>query len=233
MKENLVLLPALMCDDRLYAHQIKILESKYDIRVFTFKNADNITDAARQVLEVMGDAQFHAAGISMGGYIAMELMRHTDNIQSLALINTSFYEDTLEKKAQRFMQIEEAQAINDLQFKALNDKIIKSYLHEVSYKKTSLLDKMAKQIGRLGFINQQKLILSRKSSVEDFQYYNIPTLIIGGKQDTITPLSIMEEMVSNLRNGTMASIDNCGHLSPLDQPEALTAILELWLRKQA
>jgi pimeloyl-ACP methyl ester carboxylesterase len=233
MKPNLVLLPALMCDERLFAHQIKTLESACNITVFTFTNVDNIVEAAEQILEEMDGEKFHVVGISMGGYIAMELMRHTDTIQSLALLNTNFYEDNLEKKALRFMQIEEAQAITDLQFKAINNDVVNSYLFEANYKKTALLEKMAKSVGRLGFINQQKLILSRKSSVEDFQHYNIPTLIVGGKQDIITPVALQEEMVNNLKDGALTTIDNCGHLSPLDQPEALSAILEMWLRMVA
>ncbi|MDR0484596.1 MAG: alpha/beta hydrolase [Alphaproteobacteria bacterium] len=231
MKKNLVMLPALMCDERLFEHQIQMLEPYFNIKVFTFKDIDNIKNAAKYIVEEMGDEKFHVCGISMGGYIALELMRHTENIESLVLINTSFYEDNLEKKAQRFMQIEEAMAVNDFQFKPLNDNIIKAYLHNASYKKTSLLEKMAKDIGRLGFINQQKLILSRKSAVEDFQYYNIPTLIVSGSQDIITPTFIHEEMVNNLKDGTLVSIDNCGHLSPLDQPEALSAVLELWFKR--
>ena len=89
---------------------------------------------------------------------------------------------------------------------------------------------MAKNIGRLGFINQQKLILSRKSSVQDFQYYDVPALIVSGSMDSITPPSLHEEMVENLKKGTLVTIDNCGHLSPIDQPEALSAVLECWLK---
>lgn len=230
MKKKLVMLPALMCDDRLYDHQIKSLESFCDIEVFAFKDVDNTFEASQIILDQIGDEHFHLLGTSMGGYIAMELMRHTKNIDSLMLINTNFYEDSVEKKAQRFMQIEEAKDLLDSQFKAINKDIVSNYLYNLSYPKESLLKDMAKNIGRLGFINQQKLILSRKSSVEDFQYYNIPTLIVSGSKDVITPTSLHEEMVANLKKGTLVSIDNCGHLSPIDQPEALSAVLECWIK---
>ncbi len=230
MNKKIVMLPALMCDDSLYSHQIKILSKFCDIKVFTFKDVDNTLDASSIILEELGDKKFHVIGTSMGGYIAMELMRNTKNIESLCLVNTNYYEDSIEKKAQRFAQIEEAQTLIDSKFRAINNDIANNYLHNVSYQKVYLLKEMANNIGRLGFINQQKLILSRKSSVEDFQYYDIPTLVVSGHQDVITTPELHLEMVNNLKKGTLVTIDNCGHLSPIDQPEALSALLECWIK---
>lgn len=230
MIKKIVMLPALMCDELMYAHQIKVLEKFCDIKVFTFKDIDNTEDAAKIILEDMGEEKFHVIGTSMGGYIAMELARLSSNIASLVLMNTNYYEDSIEKKAQRFAQIEEAQVVLDSQFRAINKDVINNYLYNVSYNKTALLREMASNIGRLGFINQQKLILSRKSSVEDFRYYEFPTLVISGYQDAITAKELHEEMAENLKQGTLVTIDNCGHLSPIDQPEAVSAVLECWIK---
>jgi pimeloyl-ACP methyl ester carboxylesterase len=228
-KKNLVLLPALMCDYRLYAHQIKTLSPYYNILNFNFTNITNIVDAANFVLKQCENEKFSLVGTSMGGYIAMEIMRiNSSLVEKLCLINTSWQEDSLEKKQHRLSTIEVAKNLPANSY-MIDDNTIKSYLYTQTEEKNKLIKTMFKELGNEVFINQQQIILSRTSSENQFAKYNVPTLIVSGKYDEITQASVHRSMYNALPCGEIVVIDECSHLSPIDQPVALSATLQLFL----
>jgi pimeloyl-ACP methyl ester carboxylesterase len=88
---------------------------------------------------------------------------------------------------------------------------------------------MAREVGPDGFLTQQALILNRPGSFADLSRYRLPTLVLCGREDILMPVRLHENMAAELPNGRLRVLERCGHLSPLEQPRAVTAALRRWL----
>jgi pimeloyl-ACP methyl ester carboxylesterase len=91
---------------------------------------------------------------------------------------------------------------------------------------------MARSVGREGFLAQQRAIMGRPDSRPDLGRIRCPTLVLGGRQDAVTPPEVMEEIAAGIPAAKLVLLDRCGHLAPLEQPEAVTAAMAEWLKVQ-
>ncbi len=233
MKQRLIFIPALMCDFRLYNHQISALNKYFDIDVICFNNVDNINNAVEYLfnkLFIYNKNKIILAGMSMGGYIAMSFVaKYPNQVEKLCLLNTTYVEDSLEKKNIRLSQIAEAKQVSDDNFIGINNNIIDSYIYNKNQDNKDLIVSMVKSLGRQSFINQQHLILSKPSYENTLIDLKIPTLIIGGMEDLITKVDVQIKMHTLCKTSKLALIDKCGHLSTLDQPQQINNELLNWL----
>jgi pimeloyl-ACP methyl ester carboxylesterase len=230
-KENLVFLPALMCDHRMYNQQIKYFENKYNVFNFIFTKTTSITRAAELIIKQFKNKSFSLIGTSMGGYIAMEVMKlNSSNVNKIVLISTSWEEDTEERKSYRQQSIEKAKLYKD-QVYMVNDDTIKNYIYNFTDNKANIIKIMAKDLGKETLINQQQLIMSRTESIEDLKKYNIPTLFICSEHDKITPVEVHKKMHKAVKDSSLVEIKACGHLSPVDNPQIITKELDAFLKR--
>jgi pimeloyl-ACP methyl ester carboxylesterase len=88
---------------------------------------------------------------------------------------------------------------------------------------------MARNIGPEAFLRQTEAIIGRPPRLESLHRYRAPTLIVVGREDAITPLELHEEMAAEIPGSELVIIEDCGHLSTLEQPQAVTALLRRWL----
>ena len=146
-------------------------------------------------------------------------------------MNTSWEEDSEERIAHRKKSIENAILYKN-QVYMINDDTIKKYLHNFTEEKAALIKDMAKTLGRDSLVNQQCLIMSRTRSVESFQTYKIPTLILCSEKDELTPVSIHKNMHNALQNSSLVVLKDCGHLSPIDCPNEVTMAIKNFLEKE-
>jgi pimeloyl-ACP methyl ester carboxylesterase len=105
-------------------------------------------------------------------------------------------------------------------------------LHPDHQKDHALREKvlnMAEHIGIVGFVNEVKAQLARPSAIPDLPHITCPTLVLTGREDRVVPLSIHEAMVRQLPNSRLVIVEQCGHLSTLEQPEIVTQALRDWL----
>jgi len=229
-KQNLVLLPGLLNDQRLFEHQIVGLADIATIKVADLSNGNSMSELASITLKQSPPGQFALAGLSMGGYLALEIMRQApDRISALALLDTSARPDTSESTTNRQALMKLAE--NDLQ--AAIEKLIPKLIHPSQLNDTHQTDAikaMANTLGKDVFIRQQQAIIGRVDSRASLYKINCSTLILCGADDSITPLDVHEEMHKLIKNSTLAIIENCGHLSTLGQPERVTATLRDWIK---
>lgn len=232
MNKNLVFLPSLLCTADMFDFHAQRLKTRYpDINVhsFTFIEEKNITQAAQKVIKECQEP-FYLVGISLGGYIAMHILRNYPNlVRGACFFNTFWDIDTPAKQQERNEAIKNAQKVKDEQFHGVNANILETYLYNVTEPKVNLIKNMAQKVGRQGFINHQQIALSRESSVEDFSNYKVPILCVSGDKDVLSPPKIMQTM-SKAAKGNFIEIANCGHLSLIDQKEATLAVLDYWLQ---
>lgn len=228
---NLLLLPGLVCDQRLWASQATGLEDICAVTHVDLTGADSISRLAASAIEQAPAGQFALAGLSMGGYVALEIMRQApERVFALALLDTSARPDTDEASANRRKAMQQAKTDFDEVIKGLTAKLI----HPDQMQNAALTDviaAMAHSLGKDVFSQQQNAIIGRKDSRGLLKNIQCPTLILCGRDDGVTPVEVHEEMYQEIRNSQLCVIDACGHLSALEQPEQVTAALKAWLSR--
>jgi pimeloyl-ACP methyl ester carboxylesterase len=229
-KTPLLLLPGLLCDAALWRHQIETLADLAEITVADVTQADQAGAAAQGVLASAPD-EFALAGLSMGGYIALEIMRQApDRVARLALLDTSARPDTQEKMKFRQELIDLARMG---QFKGVTPRLLPKLIHPERMADDELVDSilaMAERVGRDAFLRQQRLLMNRPDSRHDLALIHRPTVVICGRQDGLTPLADSEEMAEKIPRGKLVVIEDCGHLSTMERPRAVSAVLRYWLQ---
>jgi pimeloyl-ACP methyl ester carboxylesterase len=228
--ENIVFLPGMMCDERLFAPQIEDLEQA--IFVADMTTSDNIPDLAANVLSAAPDS-FAIAGLSMGGILAFEIWRQApDRVTHMALLDTTPYADAPERRTVRLSQIERA-LTGSLREIAM-DELKPLYLAEKHREDQVLLDyilDMAIDQGAEVFRRQSLALKDRSDSVATLPTISCPTTIICGSEDKLCPVSMHELMAAEIPNARLVVLNECGHLSSLEQAEAVNNELQLLLRQ--
>lgn len=228
-KTPLLLLPGLLCDAALWQMQITQLADYADSVVADLSRADNMTALAQAAL-AQAPPRFALAGLSMGGYCALEILRLApERVLLLALLDTSARPDTPEQSRRRRGLI--ALSRRGV-FKGVTPKLLPLLLHPARLDDQALVATvtgMAERIGPDGFIRQQHAIMSRADSRPLLPTIGCPTLVLCGRQDALTPLALHEELAALIPGARLQVIEDCGHLATLERPMQTTAALRDWL----
>jgi len=229
MAQPLALLPGLLCDAALWRHQIAALEGLADCRVADFTSQDNVAAMAESVLAMMPQ-RFALAALSMGGYVAQEVMRQApERVTRLALLDTSARPDTPEQTARRRGLIELAEKGS---FKGVTPRLLPLLIHESRLDDealTGVVLGMAERIGKDAFLRQQRAIMGRPDSRPTLVSIRCPTLVICGRQDVLAPLDCAMEIAAGITDARLVVAEDCGHLSPLERPETVNQAMAAWL----
>ncbi|MBI1205652.1 MAG: alpha/beta fold hydrolase [Azospirillum sp.] len=225
----LILLPGLLCDHALWRHQTDHLSDVSEPWVADLSGAVSIADLAASVLAA-APPRFALAGLSMGGYVAFEIMRRApERVVRLALLDTSARPDTPEQTRRRrgLMALARRGA-----FRGVTPQLLPILIHPDRQSDAALTGEivtMAERVGRQAFLDQQTAILHRPDSRPGLGAIACPTLVLCGRQDALTPLAVMTEIADAIPGARLAVIEDCGHLSPLERPDAVTAQMRRWL----
>ena len=174
--------------------------------------------------------RFALAGLSMGGYVAHAIMRRAPGrVTRLALIDTSARADTADQLVRRKQLID---MTNFGKFKGVTDRLLPILIHEERLSETNLtndIKKNAENIVSEAFTRQQTAIMGRIDSRPFLIEYGVPTMVMCGRQDALTTLEHSEEMALGIPGARLAVIEDCGHLSTMERPQAATALMRQWL----
>jgi pimeloyl-ACP methyl ester carboxylesterase len=228
-KTPLVLLPGLLCDAALWAAQATALADIAEPAVADLTTDESLPAMARRVL-AGAPARFALAGLSMGGYLAQEIMRRApERVTRLALLDTSARADTPERLAIRRDFIALAQRG---EFKGLTPRLLPQWIHPDRLADTALtgaIMAMAARVGRNAYLRQMTAIMGRPDGREDLPAIAVPTLVLCGREDQATPVALHEEIAALIPGATLAIVERCGHLSAMERPEQVSAALRRWL----
>ena len=218
-----------MTDERLYAQQIAALQATHDCRVFVFRDHDSMAGMAQQVLSSMPE-RFTLIGLSLGGYAAFEVIRRAlPRLERLVLIDTTAVADHPARREGRHKDIATVQQGG---IDALIPELPARWLlpaHVGNPALVQLMASMARSVGAQGQFNQQTAMLGRPDSHADLARVRVPTLVMCGRQDPVTPLADHEAMAACVPGSRLTVIEDCGHLSTIEQPQAVTTELKHWL----
>ncbi len=226
----LLLIPGLLCDAALWRHQAENLRDVADVRIVDrhtrFRTISEIAEA------VLSDApeRFALAGLSMGGYIAMEMaLTRPERVERLALLDTSARVDPPAQLCRRMDLI-------DLARRGKLEEVARSLIPILVHPRrfedgrlTAAIIDMAARVGVDGFIRQQQAIMSRPFQVPNLHRIKCPTCVVVGREDILTPPECAMELVSGIAGSKLVMIEDCGHLSTMESPENVTAALREWL----
>lgn len=227
----LVFACAHLTDERLFAAQVAVLKDRYDCRVFAFRDHDSLRGMAGEVLAAVPD-KFTLVGLSLGGYVAFEVLRMApERVERLVLMDTTALADTPARRDGRLADIARVEAGG---IDALIPELPRRWLtptHAQRADLVALMADMARSIGARGQRNQQAAMLARPDSHADLSRVRVPTLILCGRGDPVTPVADHEAMAACVAGARLAIIEDCGHLSAIERPEAVNRVLVDWLRE--
>jgi pimeloyl-ACP methyl ester carboxylesterase len=233
MKQGLVLVPGLLCDAALFAPQVGALADCADTWIPDLRAQSSLAGMAETILREAPFERFALAGLSMGGYVAMELMRQAPaRVERLALLDTRAAPDTPEESERRRELIRLAQTARG--FTPVTSRMLPLLVHASRLKDAPLVQvirDMADRTGIEGFVRQQTAIIARPDSRPGLADIAVPTLVLCGREDAITPLACHEEMAALIPGASLVVVETCGHLSTLEQPAAVNPALRDWLKQ--
>lgn len=229
-KTPLVLMPGLLCNDALWRHQIDTLADVAEVTVADMSRDESLKGMAERMLAAAPE-RFALAGLSMGGYAAFEVMRLApQRVERLALLDTSARADTEERRDERLKAMNLVERGN---FQGMTRKLLPWFVHEDRVddeRLMSIIKKSAQDVGNEAFIRQQTAIMGRPDSRADLARIACPTLVLCGRQDRMTPPALHDEMAAEIPGARLVVVEDCGHLAPLEQPHAVSAVLRYWLQ---
>lgn len=221
----ILLVPGLNCSPRLYAAQIPALWRLGLVVVADHRRDDTMAGIARRILAT-APSRFRLAGLSMGGYIVLEIMRQApERVTKLALLDTSARPETPEQTERRGKLIGLAEAGR---FPEVNDFLWPFLVDPSRQKDTSLraeIDKMAEETGAEAFVRQERAIIGRADSRPTLGEITCSTLMIVGDSDQLTPPAHAEEIAKGIQGAKLVTLAGCGHMSPMEKPDEVTKLL--------
>lgn len=220
----LVLLPGLLCDSRLWRDIVPPLRDAIAPMVADLSLDDTISAMAARTL-LAAPPRFALAGLSMGGYVALEILRQApERVTHLALLDTSARPDTPERKAARSAGIAD---VEKGKFIGVSRGLLPSLLapHNLDTSLAEEVQAMAERLGRQTYIRQQTAIMNRVDSRPDLGGITVPTLVGVGMLDKLTPPELAAEMADAIPGAVLAHFPDSGHLPPMENPEPVAAAL--------
>ncbi|MGE3475074.1 MAG: alpha/beta fold hydrolase [Rhodospirillaceae bacterium] len=227
--QHLILIPGLLLDEGLWRHQAEYLKDTVRVTVADVTKDDTIPAMAERLL-AEAPPSFALAGLSLGGYVAQEIMRRAPaRVERLALVATNARADNEEQRKNRTSLIK----LTEIgKFKGVTPRLLPSFVHPDRLndpRVAGVVMEMAERVGQEAFVRQQQAIMVRKDGRADLEAIRVPTLILAGRQDLLCPPKVQEEMAARLTNARLVFIEECGHLPPLERPHATTAVFRYWL----
>lgn len=226
--QNLILVPGLICDFEVWDYPRMSLEDLMDITYVPADETDTMQGLAEAVLD-LAPKTFAIAGFSMGGYVALEVLRQAPHrVERIALLDTSSRVDTLEKAAGREAAIADCE---EDRFGDLLDRFVPQLLHPDRHEDPLFgrVRAMGERIGSDLFANRHRAMQTRTDARELLQGTDIPVRAIVGRSDALASVAEHQEIADLAPRGRLSIIEDCGHMPLLENPQATTALLRDWL----
>jgi pimeloyl-ACP methyl ester carboxylesterase len=221
--QTLVMIPGLGSDAAVWNRTIAALNSEVNCLVGDTHCDRSLRGMAQRILGQAPET-FALAGVSMGGMVALEMMKIApERVTRLALIDTNARADAIARKAYRYLA--NIVAITG-DFERLSERSVKSLVHLSTQNDIRAeLAEMGTRVGAKTYIRQNRAVAARKDLRPVLQSIAVPTAVIVGSDDRLTPIELSQEIHNLTPGSTLHVVPGCGHLPPIEKPEALAVIL--------
>lgn len=223
-----LLIPGLNCDSRVYANVAPMLWQFGPLTIANHCEGASVAEIAGNILAT-APPRFALAGFSFGGYLSFEILRQApERVLKLALIDTSARQDTPDLTETRKRRIALAEAGK---FTLVMEQSFPASVHPDNASDSALWSTHRAMAGANGpevYARHQRAIIARPDSRPSLGAIKIPTLVMVGEADQITPPDAAREMHDGIASSRLAVIPRAGHLALLEQPELTIAALKEW-----
>lgn len=233
MGEPLVLIPGMGCDWRLFEHQIRAFARNRVVVLALPVMGERMEEIASEMLSQLPQ-KFALLGAGFGGTVAMEILRRApERVQRVALLSTSPLADTPQQAAAREPLLVKLRAGRPEE--ALRDVIRPEALAPGSGRIEALnrYVAMGVDLGPEVLTRQIRALQRRKDQQATLRKIRVPSLVLCGAHDTLTPPKRHEAMAELIPNSRLTVLEDAGHLSPIETPDAVTEALRTWLKAPA
>lgn len=223
-----VFLPGLLCDERLWREPAAGI-ADIATPVFADLTLDNSIAAMAERALASVEGPFSLAGLSMGGYVAMEIMRQApERVLRLALFDTDAAPDSPGKQRYRRAALS---TVRTGRFVGVSRRLLTQLVHpsHIGGPVGAEVMAMAERVGRDAFIRQQEAILAREDFRPILSMITVPTLIGVGDQDMVTPPERSMDIHKAVPGSELHVFRDCGHLPSIEKPDETIALLRNWL----
>jgi pimeloyl-ACP methyl ester carboxylesterase len=221
------LLPGLLCDETIWSGQRDALGESADVVIPDFRYVNSIPAMAKLVLDA-APKRFSVAGHSMGGRVALEVFRMApERVERLALLDTGVHPRAAGEESKRGELVDLARSHG---MAALAARWLPPMLHPDHSTQLQPLTEMVMHSTPETFANQQRALLDRPDARAILPSIQCPALVLCGRQDAWSPVSQHEEIAAAIPQAKLIIVDDCGHMSPAEQPAAVSNALRDWLR---
>lgn len=222
-------LPGLLEDADAFEEVIGGLREVGACSAADLTRADTIAALAREAIDQAPAGPLHLVGHSMGGYVALEIMRLCpERIARLALLNTNARPDAPESTENR----KRLMAIADEDFERAYTSLMPKLMTEEHLKDpvlSGIVGSMALAAGPETFKRQQRAIIARLDSRPWLARIACPTLVVAAREDAIMPLEVLRELADGIPGARLAVVEDSGHMASIEQPEEVTRLLREWI----
>ena len=231
MRDTLFLLPGLLCDERVWQHQVEHLSDLVDVRVADFRDMDSFDTMATAVLAEAPE-RFYLAGHSMGGRVAMQILNIApERIIKLALMDTGIHPPRPGEKEKR-------QVLIDLALEKGMKELARAWgmpmVHPDRHEDTAFMQAFFDVVESNTVESYQKQIhalLTRPDAKPFLAKAPKGTLVLCGQEDQWSPPPQHEEISQALPDQPeVVIIEHSGHMSTMEQPQAVTQAMWEWLQ---
>lgn len=222
VKPALILVPGLLSDETVWHHQVTHLQDIVEPIVPEIGKCQSLQEIIASIL-AQAPEKFALAGHSMGGWLALEIMRHhRDRVTKLCLIDTSAELDSIEKTQHRLDMLEQVKLGN---IHHVLEQIKQNFVYQKA------VEGAVKEMflrNQHSFIRQEKIMLARQTCTDFLPELSLPTLLIVGAEDKGFYAAMMN-IQKALPTAKLAVIEKSGHMTPMEAPEAVTSLMRDWL----
>lgn len=229
MRPNIVLMPGLLCDRTVFAHQIAALSPHAEVKVADFSADDSIEAMARRALALF-EGKVTLIGFSMGGRAALAALRIApERIERLCLMDTGAGPAREGETEARQKLVDIA---NEQGMAALAAAWLPPMLHIDRETDSTLIEPLTAMVLRADvaqFRRQIRALLDRPDARPVLGGITCPTLVMVGRQDRWSTLAQHEELAAAIPGARLAIVEEAGHFVSVERPESVTKIWLDWL----
>ncbi|MGZ5074660.1 MAG: alpha/beta fold hydrolase [Usitatibacter sp.] len=214
----------------MFRHQLEGLRGLAAFAVADLTRGDSMAELARQAFAQAPKGPIAVAGHSMGGYVALEILRQApERVTRVAFLNTHARPDSPESTENRMRLM----ALAEKDFPAVISTLMPKLMTEEHLRNdeiTGTISEMALAVGKEGFLRQQRAIIGRMDSRPHLARIACRTLVVAARSDALMPVELLEELANGIPGATLAIVEGSGHMASLEQPEEVTELLRGWLQ---
>ncbi len=231
MQHSVALLSGLLCDETFWTDIPQRLAGVAETRIVSFRGFSSIPAMAQHVLKIAPE-RFAVAGHSMGGRVALEIVRAAPaRVSGLALLNTGVHtvRDGEPQSRSRFLRVAQEQGMS-----ALAAEWLPPMMGSDTARAAELMPRLRAMIQRFTaeeYAGQVSAMLNRPEVLSLLPSIAVPTLLLSGSDDAWSPVSQQQSIRRRIPHATLFEIHGAGHMAPLERPGAAALALREWLLK--